>query len=143
MASSKKLSPDTLTERWLRGLGWDVGQCWRQTGNIKRDLFGIADQFAFAGGLHVLVQTTTVNHFAAHRVKLLASDLSTAWKRAYAGNLIYLIGWHDRTGDRVPRVEAIQWDPVKAVLVAVPIQDPVLELDVQDPQGLARARGKT
>lgn len=145
MASSSKpkLTPDTLTERWLRGLGWDADQCHRREGLVQKDLFGIADQYAFGAGLHLWVQSTTSSNVSARRRKILASEVAERWKRDYAGNRIYLVGWYDRTGERAPRVEEIQWDAVTARLVAVPIEDPQAALDVGDPQFVARARGKS
>jgi hypothetical protein len=105
------------------------------------DLFGFADQCAFHGGIHLLVQSTDVGDISKRRKKVLASDLAEDWKRACAGNLIYLVGWY--SDDRpLPRVEEVQWDALTAQLVSVKLDDPVAHLDVRDPQGVARARGK-
>ena len=126
---SNNLSPDTLTERWLRELGWTVDQCQRQMGSIKRDLHGFADQHAFAGSAVLLVQTTTVSNLASRRSKVLDNDNALKWKKARAGNLIWLVGWK-KSADHLSNVlEEIQL--LDGHLTAVRIEDATAHADVR------------
>lgn len=129
-SSSRKLTTDTLTEVWLKALGWNADQCQRQTGLIKRDLYGFADQCAFAGRFHLLVQTTTVSNLASRRSKVLGHPNALKWKRADRGNLIFLLGWRDQTGQKPPRLEEVQLERNK--LVSVSVKDAIAVADVRD-----------
>lgn len=124
------LTPDTLSERWLRDLGWTVDQSWRQTGPIKHDLFGFADQFAFTAGIWLMVQSTTVDHIAARREKVLANVNALAWKRASADNLIFVLGWK-RTPDHMT-VKLLDIQLQDTELVAHQVEDPLAFADVRD-----------
>lgn len=142
MLKEPDLKPDTLTERWLRGLGWEIDQCHRREGPKEHDLFGFADQYAFSDGMHLMIQSTSHSggNMSSRRKKIIASDYAVKWKRSCAGNLIYLVAWRDKKARVMPKVEEIQWDAVAGRLVAVTIDDPVATLDVRDPECLARAR---
>lgn len=126
---SRKLSPDTLTQRWLEMLGWTVDQCQRKTGNITRDLFGFADQCAFACYYHLLVQTTTTSNLADRRRKVLEHPNAVKWKRARTHNRIFLVAWRDLTGKEPPVLEEVQW--VRQKLIAVRDENAIARADVR------------
>lgn len=100
MLKEPDLKPDTLTERWLRGLGWEIDQCHRREGPKEHDLFGFADQYAFSDGMHLMIQSTSHSggNMSSRRKKIIASDYAVKWKRSCAGNLIYLVAWRDKKG---------------------------------------------
>ncbi len=127
--SSRKVTPDTLTVMWLTSLGWTVDHCQRQMGVIKRDLHGFADQHAFAGPIEVLIQTTTASNMASRRKKVIAHPNALKWKRGAAHRLIFIIGWKDRKGDRVPRMDEIVYRGGR--LEYEQVSDPVGQADVR------------
>ena len=66
---------DQKTVAWLEGKGFLVGKVERQTGKIKRDLFGFGDFVALKGDDTVLVQATSASNFASRVKKINESDL--------------------------------------------------------------------
>ncbi len=129
-SKSSNLSPDTLTERWLKSLGWEPGQCQRQTGPVKHDLYGFADQHAFAGDFVLLVQTTTVSNLAARRSKVLGNERALKWKSARGGNLIWLLAWKKSDASVGVVLEDVQLQSGK--LVAVRMEHAIAFADVRD-----------
>lgn len=72
-----------LVQKYLEARGWTVGVVERQTGPVKRDLFGVADLLAFIPGTFdgevMLVQVTSIEHHADHYRKATAWLKNSGW----------------------------------------------------------------
>lgn len=117
-----KLLPDTLTEYWLRHLGWIIDQCSRKTGRITRDLFGFGDQYAFGFSQHLIVQSTSYSNIASRRKKVIENAIAFDWKKFSICNRIFIIGWKGlHTPEPFPMVEEILYD--KGTMFSIRLRD--------------------
>lgn len=118
MDLKKKKSPTQLTLKYLRDQGFDadVVEKWVPVANVRRDLFGFADIFAFHSldKVHLLVQTTTASHVSARLRKALAIPTLLRWLKS--GGLFHVHGWFKREGTWRLRKKFVTLDQVRASL---------------------------
>ena len=69
-----------------------ITERWNHFAKVRQDLFGFADLLAIKPGEILAVQTTTANHLADHRRKILSKDHHRKWLEA--GGRIQLHGWN-------------------------------------------------
>lgn len=69
------MTVDQKTVAWLEARGYLVGKVERQTGKIKRDLFGFGDFVALKGDDTILVQATSASNFASRVHKINDAEL--------------------------------------------------------------------
>jgi len=116
-----RLTPDTLTERWLRDLGWTVDQCHRKVGPVNKDLFGFADQMAFSSEQIMLVQSTSYSNISARRGKILGNRHAAAWIGIgggyFAKRRILVVGWKLTKDPPEPVVNEMSWEQFLGELV--------------------------
>lgn len=95
MASPTELSLKLLRER---GCLAGVVERWVPRSKTRQDLFGLFDIVAIsAGGIVLLVQTTTTAHLADRQHKIERSD-ALPWLRLAEATEVWVHGWAKRQG---------------------------------------------
>ena len=118
--AKNRLTPDTLTERWLRDLGWTVDQCHRKVGPVNKDLFGFADQFAFSDEQVMLVQSTSYSNIWARRQKVFGTKMARAWldRGYFKSRRILIVGWKLDKEPPEPVAEEVAFEMLHDELVS-------------------------
>jgi hypothetical protein len=97
------MTPNARSAALLRQEGYqvDIVERWVVGANIHRDLYGIFDLLAVCEGKTLAVQTTTSDHFADRRRKVLESPMLPRVKAA--GWVVEIHGWSQRAGELLIR----------------------------------------
>jgi hypothetical protein len=100
---SKSTTPTQRTLARARQLGFTCGivEKWNPHAHVRQDLFGFADILAMREGCGLIaIQTTSDDHRADHRAKILAEPRARLWLEC--GNRVELWTWgkHGERGKR-------------------------------------------
>ena len=98
------MSPTQLSLRHLRAQGWLVDVCERwvpgQTGQVRRDLFGMLDLVAVRDTETLGVQTTSAGSVSSRKLKMTNNEhLPWLLDLKGAGWLVVIHGWRKSTRD--------------------------------------------
>ena len=115
------MSPTARTLAYLRRQGFVAApvERWLPQVQKKRDLFGLADVFAFhpRDRVFLLVQATTIPHIDDRLARCKARSELAAWLKA--GGVFEVHGWALREGRwTLKRVQVCPGDPEPVVLQA-------------------------
>ncbi len=117
----KGMSPTARTLALLRSEGWlvDITERWIAQAGIKRDLYGMFDLLAIRPDPPTIlaVQTTSADHHANRRTKLLASPMLPTWLGA--GGKVEVISWQLHGGKWVCRREGITLQDAQVATVQI------------------------